>query len=184
MTTDHNLQLISDDIIVYAEDEPAQSCEPNCTAVTWIKISFIFICFAEGIISGMIPTWSKSCRSNPKILGIANAFAAGVFMAIALVHVLPEEIEGWATYIGGEKVFPLPEVLAFAGYTLILILDKVLFDSHALFDDPGHNHAHDPADAKFEQAVRESFSKQRDLPVNATPEQVRESQVEAKTSME
>ena len=94
----------------------------------------------------MIPTWSEGCRTNPKILGIANAFAAGVFMAIALMHVLPEEIEGWAEYIGTEEVFPLPEVLAFAGYTLILILDKVLFDTHALFDaDDEHGHG-DPAD--------------------------------------
>ena len=162
---------VKDGAMVYAADEPAdEGCGSNCTAVTWVKISFIFICFAEGIISGFIPTWSENCRSSPKILGIANAFAAGVFLAIALVHILPEEIEGWNNWVGTDEAFPLPEVLAFAGYTLILILDKVLFDSHALFDNPDHNTAHDPADAKLERAVRESFSKQRDLPENATPD--------------
>ena len=73
-------------------------------------------------------------------------------MAIALIHVLPEEIEGWAAYCGNpEKLFPLPECLAFAGYTLILILDKVMFDTHALFDDHDNEHGHvnDPADKKL-----------------------------------
>ena len=140
------------------EDEPEDGCGDNCTLVFWIKVAFIFVCFAEGMISGLIPTWSEGCRTNPKILGVANAFAAGVFMAIALMHVLPEEIEGWNDYSGPGDVFPLPEVLAFAGYTLILILDKVLFDTHALFDDHGDGHAHDPADKKFEQNVRSSYA--------------------------
>ena len=71
-------------------------------------------------------------------------------MAIALIHVLPEEIEAWGEYNdGAEGLFPLPEVLTFAGYTLILILDKVLFDTHALFDNDDHDHA-DPADKKLQ----------------------------------
>ena len=73
-------------------------------------------------------------------------------MAIALMHVLPEEIESWAAYSGNpEKVFPLPEVLAFSGYTIILVLDKVLFDTHALFDhnDDSHDGHADPVDAKL-----------------------------------
>ena len=51
----------------------------------------------------------------------------------------------------------MPELLAFAGYTIILILDKVLFDTHALFDDLGDGHGHaDPADRKFQKNVRAS----------------------------
>ena len=83
---------------------------------------------------------------------MANSFAAGIFMAIALMHVLPEEIESYAAYCGNpEKVFPLPELLAFSGYTIILVLDKVLFDTHALFDhdDDSHNGKVDPVDAKL-----------------------------------
>ena len=93
----------------------------------------------------MFPTWSASCRENPKILGIANSFAGGVFLAIALCHIMPESIETWnglsintheddkGETVENEKIFPLPELLVFTGYTIILILDKVLFDTHALF---------------------------------------------------
>ena len=80
------------------------------------------------MIAGMFPTWSSSCRENPKILGIANSFAGGVFLAIAFLHIMPEQIEGW-TELKGEDAFPVPECLVFIGYTLILILDKVLFDA-------------------------------------------------------
>ena len=71
-------------------------------------------------------------------------------MAIAFIHVLPEEIETWNEISGPGKVFPLPELLAFIGYTIILILDKVLFDTHALFEhEDGHGdraHVCDPAE--------------------------------------
>lgn len=46
-------------------------------------------------------------------------------------------------------MFPLPFVLVFAGYSFILIIDRVMFDSHALFEhghgdeEKGHGHGHD-----------------------------------------
>ena len=159
--------------MLLAEEETADDdgCGDDCTAIFWLKLAFVVVCFLEGFISGTVPIWSKTCRTSPKILGIANSFAAGVFLAIALVHVLPEEIEGWADWCGTEEVFPLPEVLCFVGYTLILVLDKVAFDSHAYFDE----HGIDPAEAKLERTARESMSKVRDLPENATAEEIRES---------
>lgn len=49
-----------------------------------------------------------------------------------------------------EHPFPLPFMLAFIGYTIILLLDKVLFDAHAAFDlhghGGGHGHSHDPVE--------------------------------------
>ncbi len=34
-------------------------------------------------------------------------------------------------------------MLAFCGYSVILLVDRVMFDSHALFDgDEGHGHGH------------------------------------------
>lgn len=146
----------------------------NTSAVFWTKIGFIFIAFFESMISGMIPTWSTSCRESPKVLGIANSFAAGVFLAIAFMHITPEMIQTWAdlpmnsttapdgTRIPNEKIFPLPELMIFTGYTIILIIDKVLFDTHALFDhdhdEEGHDH-NDPAEIRFEVSVKASMAK-------------------------
>lgn len=123
----------------------------------WIKIGFIVVSFVQGITGGLIPTWSEGCRSNPTIVGIANSFAGGIFLAIALLHVLPEEIEAWTAYCGdADRIFPLPEALAFAGYTIILILDKILFDTHAILDQMDGHSPQDPASKRLEADLEAS----------------------------
>lgn len=67
--------------------------------VFWADIIFIIVIFFEAFLAGTFPTVSKSFRESPKILGIANAFAGGVFLAIAFVHILPEETENYSEYI-------------------------------------------------------------------------------------
>ncbi len=145
----------------------------------WTKIGFMIAAFLEALIAGMIPTWSPSCRESPKILGIANSFAGGVFLAIALMHIMPEQIEGWGEYKDEkEPLFPLPELLVFVGYTFILVLDKVLFDTHALFDDHGHGEtSNDPAQIKLEVNMKASMAKADRADVN-DPAALRKSQVE------
>lgn len=98
---------------------------------------------------------------------MANAFSGGLFLAIALIHILPDVTSEYAVYLSEqielhqpnalsieEKVrrllhggtdrdvapsveigLPLPYLLVFAGYTFILIVDRVMFDSHVLFDE-------------------------------------------------
>lgn len=54
------------------------------------KIGFIFVIFLLAFGTGMIPIKCKGFNSNPVIIGVANAFSGGVFLAIALIHILPE----------------------------------------------------------------------------------------------
>ena len=129
-------------------------------AVFWVKIGFLVFCFFEAYLPGVFPTYSKGCRESPKILGIANAFACGVFIAIALIHIAPEEAELWSTIMtekGVENPFPLPYFLMFCGYTLILVVDKVLFDTHQLFDKT--HGSHDPAEARIQETIKRSLAK-------------------------
>lgn len=144
-------------------DDDSEDSDP--TLVAWTKVGFMVLVMIEALVAGLFPTWSPSCRENPKILGIANSFAGGVFLAIALCHIMPESIETWnglpvnthteidhdeEVTVENDKIFPLPELLVFCGYTIILIIDKVLFDTHALFAEDGHGHNHDPAAGKME----------------------------------
>jgi len=57
---------------------------------TTLKIIFIFVSFFEAVLLGLIPVYSKSFAESPKVLGVANAFSGGVFLAIALMHIMPE----------------------------------------------------------------------------------------------
>ena len=53
----------------------------------------------------------------------------------------PHHFLGQASSSTEEKEpFPLPFVLVFAGYSFILLIDRVMFDSHALFEhgEDGH----------------------------------------------
>lgn len=112
----------------------------------WLKLGFIIVSFFEALIMGLIPIKSKSFRESPRILGVANAFSGGVFLAIALMHIMPEQTESYAeladegTIGPGLGSFPLPFLLVVLGYTFILIIDKVLFDAHDILDGHGDHH--------------------------------------------
>lgn len=112
----------------------------------WLKLGFIIVAFSEALIMGMIPVKIKSFRESPKILGVANAFSGGVFLAIALMHIMPEQTESYSDLAEAGTIskslgsFPLPFLLMVLGYTFILIIDKVLFDAHDILD--GHDQHH------------------------------------------
>lgn len=140
------------------------------TTLLIIKICFIVVVFLIAVISGILPAKIKSCGQNPTFMGLANSFSGGLFLAIALVHILPEVVEEYNEWAnpdehhhhddpetgklthyklghgdGEEHAFPLPFILVFAGYTFILLIDRVMFDSHSLFDH-GHGHGHGHGD--------------------------------------
>lgn len=59
--------------------------EPNT-----LKILFIIVAFIEAAGLGILPVKSKSFKESPLVLGIANAFSGGVFLGIAMMHIMPE----------------------------------------------------------------------------------------------
>ena len=60
------------------------------TATSICKYIFIVIVLGITMGAGLAPMKIKGCKSNQKMLGIANSFSGGVFLAIAFVHILPE----------------------------------------------------------------------------------------------
>ena len=46
-----------------------------------------------GLIFSFIPNYVNSIRKNEYLLDIANTFAAGLFLGIGLLHLLPESSE-------------------------------------------------------------------------------------------
>jgi zinc transporter ZupT len=58
--------------------------------VFFTKLIFLVIFFVEALALGLVPVFCKSFSESPAALGIANSFSGGVFMAISLVHILPE----------------------------------------------------------------------------------------------
>jgi zinc transporter 1/2/3 len=105
-----------------------------------LKILFIITALLEAFFMGIIPVKCKYFKESPKVLGIANAFSGGVFISICLMHIMPEQTEHFNDLEYDTKL-PLPFLFLISGYILILVLDKVLFDTHSVFhNDDDHNH--------------------------------------------
>lgn len=70
-----------------------------------LKIALIFILFGICYI-GLIPAYSKHCRKNENALSFMNAFAGGVFLAMAFVHILPEAVETYDEVMSASESTP------------------------------------------------------------------------------
>ena len=66
-----------------------------------------------------------------------GAFSGGLFLAVGLVHLLPEAVANFEeTYDDDDEHFPYANVIAIASFALILFIEKVVTDHH-------HDHGHD-----------------------------------------
>ena len=101
----------------------------------------IFAMFAVCMF-GIIPRVWERCLKSENMLSMLNCFSSGLFLGMALVHMMPETVEiynGWAEHEEIERPFPLPYVGFFLGYVLILAVDRVIAKSYHLPE--GHTHA-------------------------------------------
>ena len=96
----------------------------------------MFLCVGVGVI----PRLWKRCSDSEAALSYMNCFSAGLFLGLALTHILPEAVEiygGWAATEEIEDPFPLPYVLFYAGYLLILAVDKMIADKFQMEGEDG-----------------------------------------------
>ena len=64
-----------------------------------MKSIFIFVIFFISFLAGIVPMKNKRFASSQHLLGIANTFSGGVFLAIAFVHIIPETASSYYIYI-------------------------------------------------------------------------------------
>jgi zinc transporter 1/2/3 len=97
------------------------------------KLLFIVAIFGIAFLCGVLPAKMAALRGagNSRLMGLANSFSGGLFLAIALVHILPECIHEYENMNhteeeGEDHHNALPFLLTLAGYTFILFIDRVL----------------------------------------------------------
>ena len=61
------------------------------------KIILTVVMFLEVFI-GIIPHYCEACRKSVYPLSFLNCFSAGIFIAIAFVHVIPDTTEAWVEW--------------------------------------------------------------------------------------
>ena len=99
------------------------------------KILWLFIMFAICYFGILPKAWPK-CRDSQTFLSLLNAYAGGIFLAVAFMHIAPHSIHAFDRYrteleekngpLPEGAPFPLPFVFLFAGYYLILFIDQVI----------------------------------------------------------
>ena len=47
---------------------------------------------------GLLPVKCKAFSNNMAVLGVANAFSGGVFISIATMHIMPEQVDSYAKW--------------------------------------------------------------------------------------
>jgi len=87
--------------------------------------------FAVGIIGGLFPLWG---RWSSRQLHLFVAFGAGVFLGAVFLHILPEVTQYETTH--------LINALVLVGFMAILLLEKVLLNSHEECHDQACSHEH------------------------------------------
>lgn len=113
-----------------------------------LKIIVICVTMGEALIFGLIPLHCKAFNNSPKVLSFANAFTGGVFLATSILHVLPAQIERF-TALNNGKGFDVPCAFLIIGYIIILLIDKILFNTDAIFEHA----AHESPEHRHEQTI-------------------------------
>ena len=160
---------------VQTEDSPAENPEETEAALNQDEIKldsglsvrdFKIILLFSMIVTmgfGLLPRVCGVCKGGDVILSLLNCFSGGIFLGMSLIHIMPEAAEEygeWAEENGIEKPFPLPFVMIFLGYLLILAVDRVLAGKFHKHDHGDHDHGH--GHAKHDHADKDKTNKDSD----------------------
>jgi len=102
------------------------------------KLVFLGVVLAAGLAGGALALRRATGRSASSKLGLGNAFAAGVFLGVGFIHMLPHAAETWA---GLGWSYPMTFTLATVGFVLMLLIEHVLLPEHShrgLHESAGH----------------------------------------------
>ena len=121
------------------------------------QIIALAIVLIEKLFFSLFPILSKTFKGNQLLMGVTNAFAGGVFLSAGLTHILPHAqmyFEEQVTNYGfnhdtdfsqhhdhideiqnlkhEEEKFPWVNVIAGMSFTLVFVINKVLFTTHSM----------------------------------------------------
>ncbi len=99
-------------------------------------ISIISVIFV-GAMGGLLSLKLSSSKNSRRLFSLGNSFAAGVFLAAGLLHMLPDANEGFEQF--GD--FPWASLGCAIGFIMILFLERVLLAGHNAVADSIEKHS-------------------------------------------
>lgn len=102
---------------------------------------------------GLVPLLIRNFNTNKLAISLSQCFAGGLFISIGLIHILPEARENledsWKKE--GEDAFPLSYFICLVTFSMILLIDKVLFNNSDIIE------GNEPSGDLRTSLVRKSF---------------------------
>jgi solute carrier family 39 (zinc transporter), member 1/2/3 len=106
-------------------------------SLLWYKSFAGLFIFTISLIAVIYPIRARIYPSHNRFLELGDAFASGIFLGVALFHMLPSAISSFAETMPAIH-YPLAESFCAAGFLLLLFLERLSqYSSHH-----AHNHAH------------------------------------------
>ena len=96
------------------------------TPLLVVKIVATVAILAVAMVGGAIPLLMTRNHGSHRFFSLGNSFSGGIFLGAGFIHLLPEAAES----LGGVTEYPLASLLAAVGVALLLLIDRVVFDSH------------------------------------------------------
>ena len=93
--------------------------------LTFKAIAFVSV-LAVGATGGILSLKLSESPNSRRLFSLGNAFAAGVFLAAGLLHMLPDAHEGFQQFCD----FPFAYLGCAMGFSIILFLERVLLSGH------------------------------------------------------
>lgn len=113
----------------------------------WLKLIFLATILLAGAGGGVLPLVSAARNTDGRLLSWGNAFAAGIFFGIGMIHMLPEADAEWKA-MGWS--YPMAFVLAAAAFLFFFLFEHVLLPEQAHAVVHSHHHHNEEAFAHFD----------------------------------
>jgi zinc transporter 1/2/3 len=105
-----------------------------------VKLVLLFAILVAGAAGAIFPLLRRGTERSERILGWGNSFAAGIFLAAGLIHMLPDADRIW-TSLGWH--YPMAFAFATAGFAILLLVE------HVLLPESAHQEVHAPSGERF-----------------------------------
>lgn len=105
-----------------------------------VKLLLLFVILLAGALGAAVPLIKRNTAQQDRLLGWGNAFAAGVFLAAGIVHMLPDADRIWS-----ELGWTYPMAFALAAFAFVLML----LVEHVLLPESAHREVHAPSGERF-----------------------------------
>jgi len=104
------------------------------------KLVLLLLILVAGAAGAVLPILRRASARSDRLLGWGNAFAAGVFLAAGVIHLLPDADRLWAD-LGWR--YPMAFLLAVLAFALMLLVE------HVLLPEDAHEEVHAPSSERF-----------------------------------